>query len=505
MARNVPNDAPLWLCLDFRQLPLEVFTRGLEGEDRNRPMVVVEHRRICRLNRAARDIGIEVDNNMDTAYTLSEQVTSFERDEAREYRHLSHLAQWAYQFTPNISIKAPSSLLLDITGSLKLFKGFDALAGHIRTGLEKLGYRPVMGMNSTPLAALATAGQPLPPNTGATVEALHGLPVSRLAVDPKIIDALQQMGIGDIGSLLALPPGGLNRRFGVFFVDYLQRLTGHKPDPQKFITQKPAFFSELVFLADVTNTQGLVFPMRRLLSELCDFLNQRQLSTRQLNWKLSHRSHPAKNFSIYLANAESELTVFMTLTQLKLDQLADVEEVDGISLTVNTFSPANAASGDLFHGTRFQQKAGGMDANASQLLNLLNTRLGPGICYGLAEADDHRPERAWRSTRIVTGAKPRPGRQFEHDDEENPRPVFLLDNPRPLQTAGGHPCLGGQLELLKGPERIDFGWWDESSLSKPMARDYYIARQKHGALFWIFNHSCQDEAAPRWYLHGIFS
>lgn len=504
MSKNVPNDAPLWLCLYFRQLPLEVFTRTLDDVGNQQPIVIIERHRICRLNKAAQNLGIAVGNDMNTAYTLSQQVISFERDEAREYRHLSQLAQWAYQFTSHVAIKAPCNLLLDISGSLKLFKGFDVLVERLERGLETSGYRPAMGVNRTPLAALAAARQLLPLDPTASIEALYDSPVDCLPVETKIIEALQQMGIRNIGSLLALPPGGLNRRFGVFFVDCLQRFNGDKPDPQKFIAPEPAFFSEVVFLADVTTTEALIFPIGRLLTELCDFLNTRQLTTPRLNWKLSHRSHPPKEFSIYLANPESEHAVFMTLTRLKLDQLSGIEEVDSLSLAVGSFLAAHTVSGDLFHGTGFQQKTARMDTNANQLLNLLNTRLGPGSCYGLAEVDDHRPEKAWRSTRI--GGKPNddPNGQAGRDADENPRPVFLLDNPRPLRVVNGHPCLGGRLELLAGPERIDFGWWDQSSLSKPIARDYYIARQGGGALFWIFNYT-HDPDNKGWYLHGIFS
>lgn len=506
MARNTMAESPIWLCLHFDQLPLEVFTRSM-GDDRQQPVVVIERHRICRLNQAARDIGIAPGNNMDTAYTLSEQIVGFERDTDKESRHLAHLAQWAYQFTPNISIKAPESLLLDITGCLKLFKGLDSLAEQIETSLNGLGYHPATGVNRTPLAALAVAKAEegsLSSAKGNTVaSSLADLPVTCLSVDIKITEALGQMGINTIGRLLALPADGLSRRFGVFFVDYLTRLIGDKPDPQKLIAPEPKFFSEITFLADVTNTQALIFPIRRLLSELCDFLDKRQLCINRLNWTLSHRSHPTKHLSIHLANPENDSAVFMSLIQLKLDQLDDVKEVDNISLIVHRFFAAGPLSKDLFHGTRYQRKEGNMDANASHLLNLLNTRLGPGTCYGLSQANDHRPENAWRP--IHVGQK---RWQPAHDEDENPRPVFLLDTPRPLHSAGGYPCLGGQLELLKGPERIDFGWWDESSISKPIARDYYVARQKSGALFWIFNRPGDDpnnSSNRRWYLQGIFS
>jgi hypothetical protein len=107
------------------------------------------------------------------------------------------------------------------------------------------------------------------------------------------------------------------------------------------------------------------------------------------------------------------------------------------------------------------------------------------------------------------------------------RPMMLLSQPKPLpgtcsfSSAGN--VIGGasvktpfqlsslhsssrkakhQLTLLKGPERIDFGWWDEDDLSKVITRDYYVATiDNQGSLLWIFQYS-NDK---RWYLHGIFS
>ena len=84
---------------------------------------------------------------------------------------------------------------------------------------------------------------------------------------------------------------------------------------------------------------------------------------------------------------------------------------------------------------------------------------------------------------------------------QNPRPVFLLDTPRFLKTDHGEPHLGGPLLLLRGPERIDFGWWDQQDIEAPLARDYYIARQTTGELIWVFKHLPSD----RWFLHGVFA
>ncbi len=500
----------IWLCLHFAQLPIEVFCR----DRKDHPVVVSCRQKIQYMNQSASLIGIKSGNSMDTAYTVTNQIVNFERDEEKEFATLSHLAQWAYQFTPCVSIKAPHSLLLDVSGCLKLFLGLPNLVQEVRSGLARLGYSAAIGISVTPLAALcfaeacfAEAERGIDKNVvdsfdntiiSKVADSLQQVPVNALRIDKKIEESLQQMGIHTVGSLLALPTDGLSRRFGIFFADYLQRLVGEKPDPQKFIGEDPRFHSDITFLSDVTNIQSLAFPVKRLIAELCDFLQVRQLQLNHLVFKLSHRCHPAKQFSIYLANPENDAAMFLMLTQLQLDKINDMPEVDNISLSANSFSQADAHSGDLFHGTSFRQKDGRLHNNSdrdrtSRLLNMFRARLGPQTCFGLSLANDHRPEKAWKTVRLNKKDYWFP----EKEDRQNQRPLYLLNKPRFLLSTNGRPNMEGTLDLTLGPERIDFGWWDGNDA----ARDYYVARQSCGAHYWVY----QDMKTREWFLHGIFS
>lgn len=526
MPQKGPSQESLWLCIYLPMLPIEVFTRGFDSAERNRPIVILSQRKVSFLNYAAQEQGINVGSSLDTALTLSSDVVSFERNEQKEFAALSHLAQWAYQFTPNVTIRTPNCLLLDVSGCLKLFKGIESLKTKIQHGLTKQGYESVLATNLTPMAAHCVAeGRTLlvknkqsnqKPDASSIAESLQHLPVSDLQVDKKIIESLLQMGIADCKALFALPKSGLNRRFGIYFVDYLQRLLGEKPDPQKFINPKPRFLNDVTFLSDVSNTASLRFPIKRLISELAEFLTARQLATNHLSWTLSHRSHEDRNFNILLANPINERDMFMSLTLLKLDQIKDVKEIDNLSLAVNNLFPAVNLSGDLFHGTPFQQKDGvkGQQHQTDLLLNKLRTRLGPGSCYGISIANDHRPEKAWKPVRLDQKDYWQPNHTDMTSTLEPTRPMMLLSQPKPLprkfnlssaisiteKSPSHNPK--NQLTLLKGPERIDFGWWDEEDLSKVITRDYYIATLAHqGSLLWVFQYSHDKQ----WYLHGLFS
>ena len=498
------------MCLCFHELPLEIFTRGEhEHEVAASPaVVIVEKNRVFRLNETASNLGIKPGHSMDTAYTLSHQVVSFERDADKEKNTLSHLAQWAYQFTPNVVVESQDCLLLDITGCLKLFKGLKALISKAEKDLQRMGYRPVITINVTPLAALliARANAGLEAGTtenstvvngtivNGTIESIGQVSIRFLQIDEKIITSLQQMGINNVKKLLALPGSGLIRRFGLYFVDYLERLTGARPDPQKFISPKANFLHDITFLSDVTNLDSLNFPINRLLGELSEFLSARQLCIDHFTWHLSHRNHGARSFSIYLANPENTPRVFLALTQLKLDQINDIKEVDNIALSAKRFFPVSAASNDLFPGNLCSTSS--YQENTS-LLNMFRARLGPGRCHGISLSNDHRPEKAWKTVRLNQRDYWFPEQELA---VELPRPAFLLSAPRALNVTDNKPYLYGKLELLKGPERIDYGWWDQS-INKPLTRDYYVARQKDGNLYWVFQHV----SMKRWYLHGIFS
>ncbi len=509
------DQIPLWLCLYMANLPLEVFVRFGDSTEPERPVVVLERQRVMHLNQAAAKLDIQIGSSMDTAYTLADHVLAYERNADREQRSLEQLAQWAYQFTPQVCCQPPHSLLLNISGCLKLFDGLDNLINAVHQKLTEKGYSAQLGLSYTPSAAamMARAGvvssdlNPALPAAETATETRHqlaSLPIDLMATEPAVIQGLKQMGIQDMAALFRLPPAGLSRRYGEPFVQYLRQLTGSQPDPRQYIDPKPDFFSEIHFLSDVDNLESLRFPMKRLLTELTQFLTGRQLAISQLHWLLSHRHHPARQINIRLARPENQRDMFMLMTQLELEKLdpnKDIPEVDSLTLAARQFYPVRQRSSDMFEGAGYQA-AEHSDDKAYTLMNMIRARLGPERCLGITVADDHRPEKAWRWVQLEQ-AKPRPTTAVNL-----PRPPFLLNEPQVLYQTGqpealdpgkfrkSLPCFKGQpLDLIRGPERIESGWWESTAEH----RDYYIARHPDGPLYWVF-YDGHD-----WYLHGLFA
>lgn len=453
------------------------------------PVCIISAGRIYMSNVAACAAGIEIGSIASSAHAISNNLKCIDRNEEKETQALRQLAHWAYQFTPNVAVREPHCLLLDITGCLTLFTGLTNLKKQIIEKLTPLGYSAVIGINLTPLAALMSAEAGIKDNVEKNpTEVLNQVSIDYLRIAPKVIGQLQRMGIQTLEALFKLPSAGLNRRFGSDLDRYLSKLKGLIPDPQTFVPQKASFHSELNFMADISNLQSLVFPIKRLIGEFCGFMQNRQLHAHSFSIELTHRSHPAKEITVELAKPDNDQNMFLALTQLQLDRIHDMPEVDSLALRSTQFCPAKTNTDPLFPedpGCTFEVRE--QDKNSAYLLNILTARFGPDSCFCLALGNDHRPEKNWQTIHVKNTPS-----QAINQDLIAARPLFLLNQPKKL-----HRHTARSLKQIQGPERICFGWWDENGFS----RDYYICQHRNGAIYWVFYQGYDSE----WYLHGLFS
>jgi protein ImuB len=135
------------------------------------------------------------------------------------------------------------------------------------------------------------------------------------------------------------------------------------------------------------------------------------------------------------------------------------------------------------------------------LVEHLRARLGATAVFGLQRVSEHRPENAWRRAEPKILSAPVAGPPSAEDAYGTglplSRPLWLLATPEPLAQHRGRPRRQGALEIVDGPERIESGWWDGGDV----ARDYYVARDSHDSLLWIYRDSGGER---QWFLHGIF-
>lgn len=378
---------------------------------------------------------------------------------------LEHLAAWACQFTPRVSLEPPHALVAEVQGSLRYFGGLDALLDRVREGLGELGVEASLSVAATPRAALWQAG------SGSTV--LDEVPLGVIR-DGKIRAFLQSLGLRTVGELMALPREGLARRCGQEVLDELDRALGALPESRAFFAPPARFDATLELPGAVLQTEGVLFAARRLLVRLEGLLAARQEGIREMTLTLAH-ARRTTDVTLRFSTLARDAGRLAALLHEKLASVTLREPVEALRLQARDFAPLQPSSSGMFGDARAEEE------DWARLVERLQARLGAATAYGLTTQPDHRPEHAWR--RVEPG---------EWDPREfvppGPRPAWLLETPRRVT--------GEALELLAGPERIECGWWDGDDAK----RDYFVARQG-ASLVWAY----REIGEGGWFVHGIFA
>jgi len=487
----------LWVALELPALPLQVAERAGAGLQ---PLVIAEgpaqRPLVACANTAAQEAGIRAGQAVAAAKALAAALRVIDRDPAAERDALERIAAWASQFTPMVSLEG-QGILLEIESSLRLFHGHAKLASAISRGIRDIGFNATLGIAPTPLAARLFARaeaqgravrscitlQELPERVG-------DLPLFLLDWPQKALARLTDLGLLRLRDILALANEGIARRFGPEIVLSIERLMGRVADPREPYSAPPRFRSRLELPAEAEGVEALLFPLKRLLAELEGYARGRGAGVQRLILKLEHGRKAHTRLPLEFASPEREADFILAIAREKLGRLTLPAATHALGLRADALLPYVPRSCAWLPGPREHALEG------ERLVERLSARLGSDRVFGIALADDHRPEKDWKK---VARSNPRQ----KHAGADAPshrsrRPTWLLPRPHKLITEAGLPVLQGSLELTAGPERIEAGWWD----GEEVRRDYYVATNPRGETFWVYR---EHRDLSAWYLHGVFA
>ena len=478
----------LWLCIVLPQLPLEAVR---SSDDVSATVITAcedNARWIICCNRAAEKSGIKVGVNYTTALAIHPQVLVLERKLQAEEAALQRLAAWAYQFSgavivgeasPERRFAQSSALWLEIGASLQLFGGFRNLLERLEGELRDLHYTYQLGVSPTleGAALLARSGIRVVITTSqALLARIRSLPISVLMLTSEISGQLHSSGVRTIGLLLGLPRDGLARRFGPQLVRFLARLLGEAPDPRPAFRLPEEYDARFEFECEIKSTEGLLFPLRRLLREFAGFLRARDSGVQHFGLAISHRDIEATRLRIGLSAPDRSAERFFSLVREQLERIALPAPSTGLHLTADQFASPTALQSDFINGALHQTE------DLAHTIDRIVARLGDEQVHGLTTVADHRPEAGWA---------PKAHDSRRAIPEFPDRPLWLLPEPKPLQLAA-------IATISSGPERIEGGWWDAGD----QRRDYYIVRISNGASLWVYR---DLSANSGWRLHGFWA
>ncbi len=503
------------------------------------PSIAVCNRlQVIDANDVAQVHGIHRGTKRATALALAPHTILIDRDSAKESQALLRVAHWLLQFTPLVSLQEVKALhptlkdsrgvLLDITGSIKLFGGLELVVTRIRSGLIELGYEAHLACAPTPHGAWILALHQ--PNCIVQQLALlnarvGSAPIELMSSAHKHLDILHGLGIRTLKDLAGLPRPGIARRFGPELIAELDRVLGKIPEPREVIQAAREFHLKLELLAQIENAQALLFAGRRMLLELTAWLNVQHAGVRHFTFEALHEDHVPTVIRLDLAEPSRDIDRLTLLLRERLEKVQLPQATDNLVLTCNEVVSLHGSNSQLFPSPQQMQEGLG------RLVERLQAKLGKDTVQHMMLTQDHRPENAYRlepiagfNHQVTIKTKQNQSSSINNLALQNkavvpnksppicvadtihtlPRPLWLLPDAIPITERQERPWYRGPLQLLAGPERIEGGWWDDDLVQ----RDYFIAEDDEAVLYWIYRSrtmpTLQGNEAPAWYVQGVF-
>lgn len=430
------------------------------------------------------------------ATALAPHAILLDRDPAAESAAREGAALALLQYTPEVALGEQDSLLLNVGASLRMFGGPRALARRIAGTLRTLGLQARLGMAPTAggawLLARRTDGGPRHALAAARLRRrLDTLPCALLPQAQPHLDWLHGIGCRDFGFLRRLPRAGLQRRCGPALLKTLDAAYGDAPQAHAWIVPPAAFKRRYELIERIEHTDAVLAVARILVEQMSGWLVARQRAVPGLTLALEHErgrhARPPSLLALTLAEPAWQPAHLLGLLRERLGRMTLQAPVIAVVLDAPHTVPQPAANTTLF------PEPAQVASERARLLDILTARLGADRVLRASPVADHRPEVAnrWTPAQEASGASPAA--------PVLDRPFWLVQPPQPLQVRRNRPVHGTPLTLVRGPERIESGWWDEAVA----VRDYFVAEDAHAARYWIYRERGVTDA--RWYLHGLYA
>lgn len=152
--------ASLWACLRLADPALAAVQRRLATVPERLAVLDGPPQRpqVLACSDGARRAGVRPGLGLPAARALCPDLVALPRDAGAEQALWQLLGAWAYGFSDQVSLALPDAVVLEVGGSLRLFRGWPALERQLRGDLGQLGLAARLALAPRPRAAWVLAG-----------------------------------------------------------------------------------------------------------------------------------------------------------------------------------------------------------------------------------------------------------------------------------------------------------------------------------------------------------
>ncbi len=421
-------------------------------------------------------------------------------------RFLHDLALYAVRrWTPTASVSDADGVWLDLAGTTHLFGGEQRFCDRVVRLLARLGFSARIAVAGTPGAAHALArhgrSNVCVVASGEEIQAIAGLPLAALRLDPVALAAASRFGPERIADLLPMPRGPLTRRLGARAVERLDQAIGRVAEPIVPIVPFEMQVAERRLLEPILTAEPIGRVIADLVADLVVRLQEIGHGVRALLLVCQKVDGEDVVISVGTSSATRDGRHLIRLLGLRIDRIDPGMGIEVMRLEALRTEPLAATTvGRLL--------ADEQTVDVAPLVDQLAGRVGASSIFTVGAVESDVPERA--VARFGALAAPTGWPLWI-------RPVRLLARPEPLYDVlallPDHPprrfsWRGDRHAVVAGdgPERIHGEWWVRTG-EVWAVRDYFRVENETGARFWIFRRGDGvdgDTGDLSWYMHGLF-
>ncbi|MET0184671.1 MAG: DNA polymerase Y family protein [Achromobacter sp.] len=493
----------LWIALHLSRLLLDALRPPWPLDAT--ACAVMDQGCVLALTPTAQRDGVRLGMRAGGVNAIAPHAILLDRDTAAEDQAREGAALAMLQYTPEVAYAPDNTLLMDVTASLMVFGGPHALSHRVAHSLRALGLTHAIGMAPTARGAWLLARHPRPAarrlvRLPQLRQRLQRYPLARVPEAQPRLDWLEGIGCRTIGDIQALPRASLQRRVGTALLHALDAACGLSPEVHAWVIAPETFERRIELNERLEHTDGVLHVACVLIEQLSGWLTQRRCAIQSMTLSMLHErgrhARPPTPLHLTLGEPAWQASHLIGLLRERLHRMVLEAPVIAIVVLADDTVPQPMASTTLF------PEPGGTAADRARLLELLTARLGAERVRRPAPVADHRPEAANRWGEALS----KPARMPDTTPGPLDPPFWLLDPPLPLQTRRHRPYYRAPLRLVRGPERIESGWWDPAMA----LRDYFIAEDPAHARYWIYRnrsaaHQDHDGDDGQWFLHGLYA
>ncbi|RWM22349.1 MAG: DNA polymerase Y family protein [Mesorhizobium sp.] len=483
--------------------------------------------RIAALDERAEALHLKRGMGIADARAMHPSIDIVEADPEADRRLLESLADWCDRYTPLVAIDATDGLFLDVTGCTHLFGGERSMLDDILSRFFHQGFDVRAGLAATPGAAWAAArfaSDCIVP--GGEEEALLApLPLAALRIEPEIRASLESVGLRTAGAVMAAPRAPLARRFGVSLLLRLDQALGRLDEAVSPRLPVAPLSVERHLAEPIMLTDEIERLVKMLATTLKADLERRGEGARRLALLLFRVDGAVSRIAVGTSRPLREPLLIQKLFHERLAALEqDIDAgygFDLVRLSVLSAAAFDMQQADLAGETRDD------GADIALFADRIRARLGESAVLKPVAVDSHLPERAVAMLpfaeapqRISPPKKPGKIQDTSSKPVFRPeRPIRLFRSPEPIEVPATEMPEGPPMNFrwrralyrvarAEGPERIAPEWWREAPGQEDApTRDYFRIEDSDGRRYWLYRQGLYgaSQAAPRWFMHGVFA